>query len=82
MSFPLSLTHEASAEEGRPQTPKPPYPYTTIDTTFCSTDGTLLSGTLTFPTDQSKGKVPAVVMVTGSGPQNRDEELFDTNLLP
>ena len=77
MSFPLTLTPEASAEERRPQTPKPPYPYTTIDTTFCSTDGTLLSGTLTLPANYRDGKVPAVVMVTGSGPQNRDEELFD-----
>ncbi len=77
MSFPLTLTPEASAEESRPQTPKPPYPYTTIDTTFCSTDGTLLSGTLTLPANNRKGKFPAVVMVTGSGPQNRDEELFD-----
>lgn len=76
MSFPLTLTKELSLEERRPQTPRPPFPYTSADTTFTSADGTLLAGTFTMPDKAAKG-MPMVVMVTGSGPQNRDEELFD-----
>lgn len=77
-SFPLVLTPEIPMDERRPQTPRPPYPYTTIDTTFAAPDGAVMSATLTLPADVAKGKrVPAVVMVTGSGPQNRDEELFE-----
>jgi len=34
----------------------------------------ILSGTLTLP--KYPGKHPAVVMITGSGPQNRDEEIY------
>lgn len=77
-SFPLVLTPEIPMDERRPQTPRPPYPYTTIDTTFAAPDGAVMSATLTLPADVAKGKrVPAVVMVTGSGSQNRDEELFE-----
>lgn len=75
-SFPLTLTPEQSIYERRPQTPRPPYPYTTTDTTFVSTDGTVLSGTITMPEEREEF-TPAVVLVTGSGPQNRDEELFE-----
>lgn len=75
-SFPLKLTPEKSLLERRPQTPVGPFPYTTKDTTFLSADGTLLAGTLTLPAEMTQ-KTPVVVFVTGSGPQNRDEELFD-----
>lgn len=75
-SFPLLLTPEKSIYERRPQTPKEPFPYTTTETTFTSADGTLLSATLTTP-QQISETTPVVVLVTGSGPQNRDEELFD-----
>ncbi|MDE5800444.1 MAG: CocE/NonD family hydrolase [Paramuribaculum sp.] len=77
-SFPLVLKPETPIDERRPQTPRPPYPYTTIDTAFTAPDGAVMSATLTLPADVTKGtRVPAVVMVTGSGPQNRDEELFE-----
>lgn len=76
MSFPLTLTPDLPLSERRPQTPKAPFPYTAIDTTFTSPDGTVLAGTLTLPDAPAQGR-PAVVLVTGSGPQNRDEELFD-----
>ena len=76
-NFPLTLTPEKDISVRRPQTPCPPFPYTQIDTTFTSFDGTLLSGTLVIPLTTSSAKIPAVVMVTGSGPQNRDEELFE-----
>lgn len=75
--FPLDLTQDAPMDVRRPQTPKPPFPYSVIDTTFTAQDGAVMSATLTIPLNASSRKMPAVVMVTGSGPQNRDEELMD-----
>lgn len=69
-----------TVKQNRPQTPQPPYPYTTEEVTFTNSDDNVtLSGTLTYPTDfdkKKKGTVPVVIMVTGSGQQNRDEELL------
>lgn len=76
-SFPLTLSPESPIEERRPQTPKPPFPYSVTDTTFTAPDGAIMSATLTLPDRPAAGKIPAVVMVTGSGPQNRDEELME-----
>ena len=75
--FPLDLTPDSPIEERRPQTPKPPFPYSVIDTTFTAPDGAVMGATLTLPLNAQSRKMPAVVMVTGSGPQNRDEELID-----
>ena len=65
----------------RPQTPKAPFPYKMEEVTFSNAaEGAILSGTLTYPVgygDMNKSNVPVVVMVTGSGLQNRDEEIFD-----
>jgi hypothetical protein len=57
-----------------PQEPKKPYPYNTEEVTIESKGGVKLAGTLTYPTTGSN--FTAVVLVTGSGPQNRDEELL------
>lgn len=76
-TFPMTLTHDAPLAERRPQTPEPPYPYIVKDTVFMAHDGVALSGTISIPAIVKSQTVPAVVMVTGSGPQNRDEELFD-----
>lgn len=76
-AFPLDLTPAAPLEVRRPQTPKPPFPYSIVDTTFTASDGSLMSATLTIPLTADSRKMPAVVMVTGSGPQNRDEEYCD-----
>lgn len=69
------------AEVKRPQTPKPPYPYVTEDVVFRNqADGATLSGTLTWPVgyDKEAKKKPIVLLlVSGSGQQNRDEELFE-----
>ena len=69
------------AEVKRPQTPKPPYPYVTEDVVFRNeADGATLSGTLTWPVgyDKNAKKKPIVLLlVSGSGQQNRDEELFE-----
>lgn len=76
-TFPLNLTPDIPIEERRPQTPKPPFPYSVTDTTFAAPDGAIMSATLTLPRSADSKKIPAVVMVTGSGPQNRDEEYCD-----
>ncbi len=80
MSFALDMK-PGTVERRRPQTPKEPYPYATEEVTFTNTaDNATLSGTLTYPVGfdgMKKGTVPVVVMVTGSGLQNRDEEIFD-----
>ncbi|MBD1429569.1 alpha/beta hydrolase family protein [Sphingobacterium litopenaei] len=57
------------------QTPKPPYSYDTIDVVFPNKYANIqLAGTLTFPKEQ--GKYPAVILLTGSGQQDRDETMF------
>lgn len=76
-TFPLTLKPDAPLQERRPQTPQPPYTYIVKDTVFIAPDGVVLSGTISMPVVEKNQKVPAIVMVTGSGPQNRDEELFD-----
>ena len=65
----------------RPQTPKAPLQYRTSEVTIVSGEGSTqatLAGTLVLP-DEAKFPPPyaAVVFVTGSGPQDRDETLFD-----
>lgn len=75
-SMPLTLHHlQTEFKMNRPQEPKGPFPYATEDLTFLNAKANIeLAGTLTIP--QGKGPFPAVVMVTGSGRQNRDEELM------
>lgn len=59
----------------RPQEPKPPFPYIAEDVVFTNAIFNInLAGTLTIPTGE--GPFPAVVMITGSGAQNRNEELM------
>ena len=72
-SIPLTLRPD-EVKLNRPQTPKPPYPYATEEVSFKNGDA-VLSGTLTLPENYTKN-TPALVMVTGSGLQNRDEEAF------
>ena len=73
MSFPMTLTPGAPVVR-RPQTPVGPFPYATEEVSFSNGDA-VLKGTLTMPADCDR-KTPVLVMVTGSGLQNRDEELF------
>lgn len=77
VKFPLSLKKvEKPTEAARPQTPKPPYPYDVEDVTFPSAAaGVTLAGTLTSP--RGVKNFPAAVLVSGSGPQDRDETLFE-----
>ncbi len=73
MSFPMTLMPGAPVFR-RPQTPVGPFPYTTEEVSFSNGDA-VLKGTLTMPADCDR-KTPVLVMVTGSGLQNRDEEMF------
>ena len=72
--FPLQLAQGAAPAHARTQTPKPPFPYRTEEVAVDSASGVRLAGTLTAP--QGKGPFPAVVMITGSGAQDRDETLL------
>ncbi|MDF1663537.1 MAG: alpha/beta hydrolase, partial [Planctomycetota bacterium] len=92
-SFPLNLKKQTKkAVLRRPQLPKKPYPYQSLEVEFSHKPGqgvaqtflpqgtrgqgdrVTLSGTLTIP--KGKGPFPAVVLVSGSGPNDRDETLM------
>lgn len=73
-SFPFELERGELARPKRPQDPVPPFPYTSEELTAANGDVTL-AGTLTRP--PGDGPFPAVILITGSGAQNRDEEIFD-----
>lgn len=75
--FPMNLTREVIEKEilKRPQEPTKPYPYHSEDITFKNEKaGIELAGTLTLP--NKDGVFPVVILISGSGPQNRDEELL------
>lgn len=78
--FPLMLNRGVE-ELKRPQTPHAPYPYQTEEVTFQNAKANaVFSGTLSYPVgyeQMNKQKVPVVLMVTGSGQENRNEEIFD-----
>lgn len=74
--FPLPLTLKpGKLVVKRPQTPVPPFPYKEESVSFTNAQYTF-NGTLTLPENYTKN-TPVVLMVTGSGQQNRDEELFN-----
>lgn len=61
--------------DARPQTPQAPFPYRSEDVTIPTpTPGVQLAGTLTVP--EGAGPFPAVLLITGSGQQDRDETVF------
>lgn len=75
-TFPLTLRRTAEPFElKRPQNPEPPFPYTSRDVIFHNEASDIdLAGTVLVP--EGKGPFPAVVFVTGSGAQDRDESLM------
>lgn len=64
----------------RPQEPTPPFPYDSREVTYRNEqDDVTIAGTLTLPSaaaGSSQQPFPAVILITGSGAQNRDEEIF------
>jgi uncharacterized protein len=76
MTFPLEMRHsEKKFARNRPQEPQPPFPYIEKEVIIKNpAAGTSLSGTLTLPDE--KNVYPSVILISGSGPQNRDEELL------
>ena len=78
-SLPLELRRTDHPIEAklRPQEPKRPYPYDEIEVAVSAeapVGRAMIACTLTRP--KGAGPFPAVVLVTGSGPQNRDEALM------
>jgi pimeloyl-ACP methyl ester carboxylesterase len=73
MTFPFRLARAVKAETERPQTPRPPFPYSERGVTY-EGGGVTLAGSLTIP--EGEGPFPAVLLVTGSGPQDRDETIY------
>lgn len=72
--LPLTLARGPVPSRARPQVPAKPYPYREEDVAFESAPGVRLAGTLTVP--PGRGPFPAAVLITGSGPQDRDEALL------
>lgn len=83
-TLPLILTRTAErvsdAGPNRPQTPQPPFPYASEEVVIDNpaAPGVSLAATLTLPT--GPGPHPAAILITGSGPQDRDETIFDHKL--
>jgi hypothetical protein len=75
-TLPLNLVKQKRAFTlNRPQEPRPPFPYLSEQVSFTNEKaGIKLAGTLTIP--EGEGPFPAVILITGSGSQNRNEELM------
>jgi pimeloyl-ACP methyl ester carboxylesterase len=69
----FSLGRDVATAAARPQEPKPPFPYEVEEARFRNGERQL-AGTLTVP--EGAGPFSAVLLISGSGPQNRDEEIF------
>lgn len=78
----LTITYTRSdesivpVERLRPQVPTEPFGYLSEEVTYenAFADGVVLAGTLTLP--EGKGPFPAAILISGSGPQDRDETVF------
>ncbi len=75
--FPLTVKRvDKAVEILRPQEPKKPYPYTEEELVYENKEaGITLAGTLTLP--PGKGPSPVVLLITGSGPHDRNETIFN-----
>lgn len=85
MSIPLNLSKtelEKPEKQPRPQDPIEPYGYISEEVSFInkSANNIKLAGTLTLPINAKNP--PVTVLITGSGPQNRNEELGPFNHRP
>jgi uncharacterized protein len=84
-SLPLTVkkTSETVKEQKRPQTPRPPFPYHSEEIMYTNADKSIqYGGTLTYPKSDSltgsaeSHSFPAVILITGSGQQDRDESIY------
>lgn len=73
-SLPLTLT-PGEEKLNRPQTPKGPFPYAQEEVSFSNGEA-VLKGTLVLPEGCTRN-TPVLIMVTGSGLQNRDEVFYE-----
>ncbi len=71
--LPFVLERDAAPSATRPQEPVPPFPYLEEEVSFASGDVTL-AGTLTLPPGDAR--VPALLLITGSGAQDRNQEIL------
>lgn len=70
----LERTTQTAAPKPKPQTPQPPFNYVIEEVGYENTKQQVhLAGTFTKP--NGNGKFPVVLMITGSGPQDRDETI-------
>lgn len=76
-AWPLEIKRsDKPIEFNRPQEPKPPFPYIEEEVSYENPEaGISLAGTLTLPT--SNGPFPVALLITGSGPQDRNEAIFN-----
>jgi len=76
MTFPLTLTRTDEVQQvNRPQEPEEPFPYDVEEVRYRNDAADLtLAGTLTLP--PSEGPFAAVLLISGSGPQDRNEALL------
>ncbi|MBN2198825.1 MAG: alpha/beta fold hydrolase [Candidatus Aminicenantes bacterium] len=76
-AFPLNLARQDKPLEiRRPQEPKKPYPYDEREVSYSNpAAGITLGGALTLP--PHSGPHPAVILISGSGAQDRDETVFN-----
>lgn len=72
--FPLKPLLDEERKPKRPQEPRPPFPYVEEAFFFINDNGDTLHGTLTIP--KGKKRFPAVILITGSGPQDRNSEIL------
>ncbi len=74
-SFPLELKKGKTKQLARPQEPQAPFPYSIEEVQYENKKAKIkLAGTLTIP--EGNGKHPAVILISGSGPQDRDETIL------
>lgn len=83
IEIPLQLKKTTGATQKtkttKPQTPVPPFPYKSENITYKNSDGSIQFGaTITIP--EGKGPFPAVVIISGSGIQNRDGDMLGHSL--
>lgn len=76
-AIPIRFERGVFSVANRPQTPIAPFPYRVENVSYDNIEqpDVRLAGTLTSP--RGRGPFPAVLLITGSGPQDRDETVFD-----